>query len=515
MEDVSLAGPKPSTDYGFKLPPKLQYINEESVLKHEADNTPKIQSILAAGNPNATGEDRLKAAAALKNATGSEEFRGGDFIQSLIKGNIRDAYIAATGGADIRARAWDQDGNEYVKVFNQRESKANPYGEIRRYETLDGKVLDDASLKGKLITSQFEIPLTQQPFFQAEGIIAKDVAAAQSRNWLNLQDIASKGMLAVPELKSLTTDNRRVLKELQPMSVDPTTRALLAGASEIRTGNTQEFQKASERLKEFAKGNGTSAEFADFAKKNAGLTMGLNYNEGKGFTDSKGRTTTENDLERNINSTKSTMGSSSEVMARKDDLLQRAQALALKGDLKNFNLVQRYINNQFKTANLISEIEKRGGIGVSKPNLEFQTGDSFSLAYTKNELDDVYVDSLDVFAKTVNLARDELKGKIPPLGEVERAVANNPFIKSRKQQAYKDIETFDAENAKTQQAISASKPNPELLAQPGITPPVAAAPPPAAAPVAGTPKKPVGSRPPVAAPAAPAKRSISSILGGK
>ena len=80
---------------------------------------------------------------------------------------------------------------------------------------------------------------------------------------------------------------------------------------------------------------------------------------------------------------------------------------------------------------------------------------------------------------------------------------------------WKDIETFDAENAKTQAAISTSKPNPELLAQPGITPPAATAPPPAAAPVAGTAQKPVGSRPPVAAPAAPAKRSISSILGGK
>jgi hypothetical protein len=515
MEDLSLAGPKPSTDNGYKIPPNLQYLNEQNALKHEADNAPKIQSILAAGNPNATGEDRLNAAAALKNATGSEEFRGGDFIQSLLKGNIRDAYIAATGGADIRTRGWDQDGKEYVKVFNQRATNTNPYGEIRRYETLDGKVLDEASLKGKLITSQVEIPLTQQPFFQAQGLIAKDVAAAQSANWINLQDIASKGMLAVPELKSLTADNRRVLKELQPMSVDPTTRALLAGASEIRTGNTQELQKATERLKEFASGKGTNAEFADFAKKNAGLTMGLNYNEGKGFTDSKGNNTTQSDLDRNINSTKSTMGSSSEVTARKNDLLQRAQALALKGDLKNFNLVQRYINNQYKTSNLISEIEKKGGIGVAKPNLEFQTGDSFSLAYTKNELDDVYADSLDVYSKTVSLAQQELKGKIPPLGEVEKAVASNPFIRSRKQQAFKDIEVFDAENTKIQKEISARLPSPDLLAQPGITPPVAAAPPPVAAPVAGTPKKPAGSRPPVAAPAAPARRSMSSILGGK
>jgi hypothetical protein len=512
MEDYSLAGPKPSTDYGFKISPKLQYVNDQVSVDHQAEVGPKINSIMAAASPNATGEDRLNAANALKNAVGSEEFRGGDFIQALIKGNINDAYIAATGGADVRTRGWDQEGKEYVKVFNQRKSNINPYGELRRFETLDGKPLLEKDLKGKLITSQVEIPIVQQPFFQAQGLTAKDVASAQSKSWINHQEIASKGMLAGPELKALTTDNRRVLKELQPMSVDPTTRALLAGASEIRTGNTLQLQQASERLKEFAKGKGTSAEYADFAKKNAGLTMGLNYNEGKGFTDSKGQNTTESDLERNINSTRNTMGSSSEVNARKDDLLQRAQALALKGDLKNFNLVQRYINNQYKTANLISEIEKKGGIGIAKPNLEFQTGDSFSLAYTKNELDDAYADLVDVYAKTVNLAQQELNGKIPSLGEIEKAVSSNPFVKSRKQQAFKDIETFDAENAKTQQTISATQPNPQLLAQPGITPPVAAAPPPAAAPTTA-PKRPTGSRPPAAA--APAKRSMSSILGGK
>ena len=134
------------------------------------------------------------------------------------------------------------------------------------------------------------------------------------------------------------------------------------------------------------------------------------------------------------------------------------------------------------------------------------------MAYTKNELDDAYADLVDVYAKTVNLAQQELNGKIPSLGEIEKAVSSNPFVKSRKQQAFKDIETFDAENAKTQQTISATQPNPQLLAQPGITPPVAAAPPPAAAPTTA-PKRPTGSRPPAAA--APAKRSMSSILGGK
>lgn len=511
MEDVKLAGPKVTTENSFQISPMLQNVNSNVAAQHEAENAPKIQSIFAAANPNASGEDRLNAAAALKNAAGSEEFRGGDFIQSLIKGNVRDAYISATGGADVRTRAWDQDGKEYVKVFNQRASNVNPYGEVRRYETLDGKPVDEASLKGKLITSQVEIPLTQQPFFQAQGLTAKDVAQSQSRSWINNQEIASAATLAVPELKALTADNRRVLKELQPMSVDPTTRSLLAGASEIRTGNSQQLQQASEKLKEFAKGKGTSAEFADFAKKNGGLTMGLNYNEGKGFTNSKGDTASENDLERNIQSTRNTMGSSSEVTARKNDLLERAQALALKGDLKNFNLVQRYINNQYKTANLIGGIEKKGGIGVAKPNLEFQTGDSFALAFTKNELDDAYADLADVVAKTVSLAQNELKGKIPALGDIEKAIATNPYVNSRKKQAFKDIEEFEKQNAATQAAISASQPSPTLLAQPGITPPVGAAPAPAAAPTIG-PARPAGSRPPVAA---PAKRSMSSILGGK
>ena len=505
QEDSNI-GFKVSKDIGFEISPQLQYVNSQVAAQHETETAPMIQSIMSAASPNATGEDRLAAAQQLKNASGSEEFRGGDFIQSLISGKPRDMYIAATGGADIRTRAWDQNGKEYVKVFNQRKSDVNPYGEVRRYETLDGKPVDEASLKGKLITSQVEIPLTQQPFFQAQGLTAKDVAAAQSANWNNIQKTASNAILAAPELKSLTQDNRVVLKQLQPFSVDPATRTLLAGAAEMRTGNTQELQNATEKMKEFASGKATKDDFSKNEKTLAGLNTGLLYQEGKGFVDSNGKTLTTNDIERISSSRRDSMGSSSAVTARKDDLMQKAQALALKGQLKNFDLIQRYINNQYKTAKLVGDIEKHGGIGIAKPNLDFQTGDSFSLAFTKNELDDAYADLADMYSKTVSKAQQELGSNIPAIGRVESAIATNPFVKQRKQQAFADIKTFEESNAPVQQAISQQTVSPALVTQPGQ---------PVPAPAVAATNKPSGSRPPVAAAPAAAKRSLSSILGGK
>ena len=93
QEDSNI-GFKVSKDTGFEISPQLQYVNSQVAAQHETETAPMIQSIMSAASPNATGEDRLAAAQQLKNASGSEEFRGGDFIQSLISGKPRDMYLS-------------------------------------------------------------------------------------------------------------------------------------------------------------------------------------------------------------------------------------------------------------------------------------------------------------------------------------------------------------------------------------------------------------------------------------
>lgn len=510
MDEITLgSGLKAPADFGFDISPQLKYVNQQVAIKHEEENAPMVKAIAAAAQPNATPENRVAAADALKNATGSTEFRGGDFLQSLANLNFRDMYISATGGSDVRTEAWDQNGNKYIKVFNQRITKQNPYGEFRRYETVDGKVLTPEEQQGKVIVSQVEVPLTLRPFYEAQNVTAKDVASATGQNWLNLQKTAAAANLAAPELKAITDQNALLLPKLQGMSVNPQTRALLAGVSELRTGNTQQLKSASEKLKEFANGKGTSKEWADFKNSNGGITVGLNYNEGKGLSNSDGSTTTNTDIDKNVQSFASQMGSSNAVQARKDDLMQRAQALALDGKIENFDALQQYINNEFKKASLIASIEKHGGIGIAKPNLDFQTGDSFSLAYTKNELDKAYADLASHYGNTVAQSQKILNGTVPAIGQIEKIISSDPFVTKRKKDAIDNIANFEKTIAPTQAEINKQGLNPNLLNQPEAQTPKSPSVPPT---VESNTKKISGSKAPVKK--SSGQQTLANIFGG-
>ena len=451
-----------------------------------------IQSIMQGASPNATGADRLAAGDALKNATGSTEFRPGDFIQSLVNFNPRDMYISATGGADVRTEAWDQGGNKYVKVFNQRKTTQNPNGEFRRYETIDGKALSSEDLKGKLIVSQVEVPLTQRPFYEAQGVTAKDVASSTAKNWLNIQNTSAAASLAAPELQAIAQQNTELLKKLQPLSVDPQTRSLLAGVGELRTGNTQQLNSDIQKLQELRNGHGDTKDFSDLKKTNAGITMGLNYNDGRVINTATGKTATDEDINKNIQSAQSQMGTSSAVSARKDDLMQRAQALALQGKIQNFDSLQEYINNEYKKAGLIASIEKHGGIGIAKPNLDYQTGDSFSLAFTKNELDKSYADLAAHYANKVTQAQQTLGGNIPAIGQVENTISSDPVVKQRKLAAKNNIAEFEKTIIPTQEVINQQTTPVGLLNQPQAQAPQA----PKVPPVQVKQQGPTGSKPP-------------------
>ena len=467
-EELAL-GLRPKKDLlSYDPSPELQAINASVAAKHDEEVAPLAKAVTVIANPNSQGEDRVNAMKELQPFTNRSDFRAADFIQSVLNLNIRDAIISATGGTHTRSEAWDQDGNKYYKIFNQRITKQNPYGEVVGYEDSKFQPLKPEALQGKVIVSQTEVPLTQRPFYQANKITAEAAATAQADNWIKLQAAAAKAQLAYPDLKALTQDNFRYLDVLKNKSVDPATRALLAGAAEIRTGNSQAFTSAADQLKEFAQGRGSREGWENFKKNNAGLTMGLNYNEGKGTSDSKGNTLDEKELNRRIETLRSEMSSNNSITARKDDLLNKAQALKLK-DVQSFDALQGYINNEYKKGLLINEIQSKGGITIAQPNIPYQTGDSFSLAYVKNQSDDAYADLAKHFTDKVNQGRSVYGNTAPGIGVIETEIARDPFVKARKDQAINDIATFEKQIKPVQEEINKQTVSPELLLQPSVS----------------------------------------------
>lgn len=467
-EELAL-GLRPTKDvFSFDISPELQAINANVSAKHDAEVAPLAKAVSVIGNPNSPSEEKVKATEQLKPFTNRSDFRAADFIQSVINLNVRDAIISATGGTHTRAEAFDQNGNKYYKIFNQRITKQNPYGEVVGYEDTKFQPLGAKDLEGKIIVSQVEVPLTQRPFYKANQITAEAAATAQAENWNRLKNTAATAALAVPELKAITQDNFRHLDVLQTKTLDPATRALLMGASEIRTGNAQAFTSAADQLKEFAQGKGTREAWDNFKKVNGGLTMGLNYNEGKGTTDSKGNTVDEKELNRKIETLKSEMSSTNAITARKEDLLNKAQALKLK-DTQSFDALQSYINNEYKKGLLINEIQKKGGITIAQPNIPYQTGDSFSLAYVKNQSDDAYADLAKHFSDKIAENSLRYQNNAPGIGDVELQIAQDPIVKARKAQVIRDITDFEKRIKPVQEEINKQTVSPELLSQPSIS----------------------------------------------
>jgi flavodoxin len=516
-EALTIKAPK---SFGYDESPELKLFNTERAIRHQEESTPLVNALSRSAQPNTTPEQRLQDAQVIKNQKGTEDIRWGDLIQSLSKGDFQGMYVAATGGADVYSDAFDQNGNKFRKVFNQRTDKANPYGEVRRYETTDGKILTPQQVdKLGVIASLKEIPVTQRPFYEANNIMAKDAATAQAKSWNNLQEVAKDAAFTFPELKAITTEQRNILTPLLAKSVNGEVRTLLAGIGDLRTGNTQSFNSSIDRLREFQKGNGTKAQWDDFQKASGGLTLGLNYNEGKGLSNMKGENANESDINRNIATEKSNISSENSINARKDQLMEKAVMLAAGKKIENLDLIQRAINNEFKKSQIIRQIESKGGIGIAKPNSDFAAGDSYSLAFIKNEMDDAYADLGNHLAETVRAKQGTLNGVAPAIGSIESEVARSPYVTDRKKALYSSVVQFEKEFAPIAEEINKQKVSPQLLGQPAISQTnqgsSTSARQPSKPPELVTSNAPQRSRPaPVNAPATQ-QRSLGSIFGGR
>jgi hypothetical protein len=453
------------TSLGWGSNSALDKLNADAEVAHQAQFAPIAKTVMQSMQPDATPEIRKQSADAIKNFATSDEFRWTDLLSSK---NLGDVVKAFNGGSDKTKIAYDKDGNEYLKIFNQRVTTDNPLGELRRIMSRDGKKVYSPEELSKIgpVTTLEEVPLTQQPFFMANQISAKDVATAQAKDWNNKQIGGSYALKNSVAIRDAAAENKQITKELLPYSINPHTRELLAKANEIRTGSSASTQSATEKLNKLATGKGTKSDWEELKKLTGGVTMGLNYNEAKGLTNGSGESATREDIDSAMNSLQRSASSDVAITSRKQDLLEAAQLLAAQGKIQNIDAIQRYINNQYIIGKAMNQIEENGGIGVAQPNLPYAQGDSFSLAHTKAVLDEAYADLAEQYGNKVFQTKQRYGNLTPGIGAVESELAIDPTIVGRKRSARDEIAKFLVENKDVLESINKQGVNKELMQAP-------------------------------------------------
>jgi hypothetical protein len=453
------------TSLGWGTNSTLDKLNADAEVAHQAEFAPVAKTVIQSMQSNASPEVKKQSADIIKNFATADEFRWTDLLNAKDPGDIIKAF---NGGSDKTKIAYDKDQNQYLKIYNQRVTSDNPLGELRRIMSLDGKkqfTPEEIQKIGPIVSIE-EVPLAQQPFFMANQITAKDAATAQAKDWTDKQTGGSFALRNSGVIRDAALDNKTISKELLPFSINPDTRILLSGANEIRTGSSASTQSASEKLNKLSTGKGSKSDWEDIKKASGGITMGLNYNEAKGFTNGSGESASKEELESLMNAIQRNATSDASITTRKQDLLEKAQLLAAQGKIQNIDQIQRYINNQYVIGKAMNEIEAHGGIGIAQPNLPYSQGDSFSLAHTKAVLDETYADLAEQYGRTVFNTKQKYGGITPGIGTIENELFNDQTVKGRKRAAKDEIEKFLRENKDVLEKINASGINKNLLTQP-------------------------------------------------
>jgi hypothetical protein len=283
----------------------------------------------------------------------------------------------------------------------------------------------------------------------------------------------------------------------------------------MRTGNQKMYKSASDKLKEIVKGNSTAKNNEDLKNQTGGFTFGFNLNEKKQLVNSDGTIAKVDDIDKAMENEQRSSSSDNNVLARKNDLLNRAQMAATKGELKNIDAIQMAINLEYQKALAINKIEQAGGIGIAKPTLPNEVGDSFSLAWVKNKINQDYGAMAQIFGNQVNNLSQTLKGVTPAIGQIEGMVSSDPNVLRLMDQSPKEIKATLKEFAPILEKIKAQE-GTAITNQPSVATPIA---PPANAQI---PNEPAGAKAPTTQTEVPAKKtekpvlkSLSSIFGGK
>lgn len=494
---------KPPSNLDWGQSQDFEQLNKDAADLHERVYAPIVQKVMTAATGQGTPEDNIEVANVFKTAN---EARIGDVLAGIFKADPLKVYVGLTGGADVHERGYDGAGNQYGAVYNQR-------GELRGYKNLsNGKYLTEQELaQVGPITSKSDITAERQQAFKAIGANLADVAKARATDFITTQHLSGEAGANGGLIRELGAENNQIAKRLAPASLDPKTLGLVRGIASMRTGDEQQTRSTVDTLKEFANGTKSSNELSKSAKDSIGLNFGLQYHQGRGWTDSKGNVVSANELEKMGRAFEEGQSSNKAIETRQQDMLARAQTL-LAGKPELLNDITALVNNNAKIAMAQNAIEKFGGIGVARPNIPHQLGDSFMSARQKAISDEYYGAASEAF---YSFMEKRLKGipagRSPDIGALRAEFAQSPEMARLRKSAAEQSHMVDKENAAVSAEISQRQALTGLTNETGRE---AVAPRDNAARNMG----PSGSRPPVAAPtttpATPARRSLAEIRQG-
>ncbi len=489
-----------SNGVGIKTPSNLDWgqstdfeqLNRDAADLHNRVYGPIVEKVMTAASGQGTPEDNIEVANVFKTAN---EARIGDVLAGIFKADPLKVYVGLTGGADVHERGYDGAGNQYGAVYNQR-------GELRGYKNLsNGKYLTEQELSQiGPITSKSDITAERQQAFKSIGANLADVAKARAADFINTMELSREAGVNGGLIRELGAQNNQIAKRLSPASLDPNTLAFVKGISSIRTGDQQQTRSTVDTLLQNSDGSKKSDSISKSAKDSIGLNFGLQYHQGRGWTDAKGNVASREQLEKMGRAFEEGQSSDKAIETRQQDMLQRAQILAA-GKPELLNDITALINNNYKISIAQNAIEKFGGIGVARPNLPQQLGDSFMSARQKAVSDEFYGAASEAFNSFMeNRLKNIPAGRSPDIGTLRAEFARSPEMARLRKGAAEQSYIIDKDNAAVAAEIGQRQTPQGLTNESGRQ---AVAPRENAARNLG----PSGSRPPSAAPTAEAPKA--------
>ena len=518
---------------GFDEDPLIKISNQRAMEDHAEKTIPVVDAISKTMSQTATPEEKLKGAQLIneiaqnpKQPTSSKNYEdqvpgdapgSKDFRLSDLFGTMDNTIKSFKGGADQRVEAYDKNGNRYYKVYNQRVSEANPFGEFRRYEDIQGRPLTNKEIQDAgTITSIKEIPLDHQIGYKNAGITSSAAATNQAEYGNRTANIVSYLNGSAPQMLFNAQREKELSNDLAKYSTSPQVALVIANQSKSLASTQNDVKNATETLNNFSTDRASSDNVEDFIKKAASAGAGPeilkgHLEEGKGWVKTNGQKLSSNEAKSLSSNYASSRMNQGQIESTKQDKADAAMLLSAGLDQAVIDKIKEHRDIGFVTAKIQNDLE-RMGYTIQRPTVPHEQSNSFVYAGAKAIQNELAAKLAQKFADKGNQIFQA--NKSPAVGAVELAVNNDQdtqqlrinhkndllnYLKS-KEDVYKQIN----ENPNAQNIISQLNPVPSI--------------PPSTAPSAPKPtieSKPSGSIAPSERKAAPVKKESKQDLLNK
>lgn len=466
-------GIKTLPDLGYNTPAPLQFANQEADKKYQEEYGPKAIAAAQAMSPNATPQQKLAGADALKSFTGpknNEDFAGSHDTRWDVVfepgGGVAGLIRGYNGGSDVREVGRNGDGTPIVTVYNGR-------GDVRRYEHLNGQRVSPEELKDLgPVTSIRDISGERAAQYKARGIPAQEIAAAQSKAWAT--DLAAKRIFSNEADAAVDVNNRikNLSKELVTYSTNPATRTIMSRIGTLTSNKEQQASIARQQLNRFANGEAENDEFSNYNRENGGVIGTFTYQKGKGLTTENGKKVTSETINELSNRLSSINSSADKIQSNAQNLANYAQMLATKNELPIIDKIQELIGLKAQAALIEKKFEDAGGVPGFKgsPNVAHNVTDSFSLAYANAEYGAAQAQAAKAYAAAIQAKEQQLGFKTPDIGSIAAEFGSSDLAKSLRQKRTSGVEAFRAEMGPVLDNLSKEPASPEIVSVIGGSP---------------------------------------------